>query len=132
MKICMPTMGNNGFNEQIGQHFGRCPTYTIIDTETDKVTVIQNTSEHMGGMGLPAEILQQKGINILICRGLGRRAIMLFDQFKIQVFIGAQGTVNDSYIMWKNDQLQAVNSIDDACQQHAFRDHNHKPGEICR
>ena len=125
-------MGNNGLNEQIGQHFGRCPTYTIIDSITDQVNVIPNTSEHMGGIGLPAEILAKKGINILICKGLGRRAIMLFDQYKIQIYIGAQGTVKEAYNMWKNDQLRAANSVEDGCQEHSFRSHDHKPGESCR
>ena len=132
MKICVPTIGEKGLDEQIGQHFGRVPTYTIIDTNTDQVTVISNTSEHMGGMGLPAEILAKEGINILICQGLGRRAIMLFDQYNIQVFIGAQGTVRNAYSLWKDNKLQAINSIDDACQEHSFRAHDHKPGEGCR
>ena len=72
------------------------------------------------------------GINILVCRGLGRRAIMLFDQFKIQVYIGAEGTVKQAFESWKNNKLQAVNSVDDACQQHAFRSPDHKPGEPCQ
>ena len=132
MKICIPTIGNKGLDEQIGQHFGRVPTYTIIDTDTDNVTVIPNDSEHMGGVGLPAEILAKKEIDILICSGLGRRAIMLFDQYRIQVFIGAHGTVKNAYNLWKNNQLQAVNSVDDACKEHAFRSHDHKPSEMCR
>jgi predicted Fe-Mo cluster-binding NifX family protein len=131
MKICIPTMGNNGLDEQIGNHFGRSPTYTIIDTDTDQVTIIQNTSEHMGGMGLPAEILSEKGIDVLICMGLGRRAIMLFAQYNIKVFTGAQGTVKNAYDMWKNNQLSLVSSTDDACKEHAFRAHDHEPGEGC-
>ncbi|MFO7677002.1 MAG: NifB/NifX family molybdenum-iron cluster-binding protein, partial [Thermoplasmatota archaeon] len=51
MKICVPTMGNKGLEENIGEHFGRVPTYTIVDVENNKVKVVQNTSEHMGGDG---------------------------------------------------------------------------------
>jgi len=132
LKIAIPTMGNKGLDEQVGQHFGRVPTYTIIDTETDKVEVFDNTSEHMGGVGLPAEILSKRGIHVLVCSGLGRRAIMLFDQFKIQVYIGAQGTARNAYEKWKNNELQPVNSVDDACQEHAYRSHDHEHDEGCQ
>ncbi|MHA1386469.1 MAG: NifB/NifX family molybdenum-iron cluster-binding protein, partial [Candidatus Helarchaeota archaeon] len=61
MKVCIPTMGDKGLDEEVGAHFGRVPTYTIIDTETNNVEVVKNNSEHMGGVGLPAEILASLG-----------------------------------------------------------------------
>ena len=48
MKVSIPTRDMNGLEGIVEQHFGKAPTYTIIDTETDQVTVIPNTSEHMG------------------------------------------------------------------------------------
>jgi len=53
MKVAVPTMGNEGLDEEVGQHFGRVPTYTIVDTETNDVKVINNTSQHAGGQGYP-------------------------------------------------------------------------------
>jgi len=132
LKVCIPTMGDKGLDEEVGAHFGRVPTYTIIDTETNNVEVVKNNSEHMGGVGLPAEILASLGIDVLVCSGLGRRAIMLLTEKKISVYKGAQGTVRETYDKWKNGQLPAVNSIEDACQQHEFRQHDHKPGESCQ
>lgn len=124
MKICVPTMGNRGMDEYVGEHFGRVPTYTIIDTETNEVKVIPNTSEHMGGIGLPAEILARHGIDTMICSGLGRRAIGLFEQYGIMVYVGAYGTVKDALEMWKNNRLQ-VATDENACRQHAYRRHEH-------
>lgn len=124
MKICIPTMGENGLDNQVGEHFGRVPTYTIVDLDTNEVKVIQNTSEHMGGQGYPPEIMAKEGVNAMVCRGLGRRAIMMFEELGIDVYIGASGTVKDVIDAFKQDRLQKAN-IDNACGQHAFRDEHH-------
>lgn len=125
MKICIPTMGNEGLDNIVGEHFGRVPTYTIIDTETNKSKVVTNTSEHMGGVGYPPELMAREGIQIMLCRGLGRRAIMMFDQLGIEVYIGASGTVKEALQMFKEGKLQKA-GIGDACGQHAFRDQHHQ------
>ncbi len=124
MKICIPTMGENGLDNQVGEHFGRVPTYTIVDLDTNEVKVIQNTSEHMGGQGYPPEIMAKEGVNAMVCRGLGRRAIMMFEELGIDVYIGASGTVKDVIDAFKQDRLQKAN-MDNACGQHAFRDEHH-------
>jgi predicted Fe-Mo cluster-binding NifX family protein len=123
MKICLPTIGEKGLDNQIGEHFGRVPTYTIVDINTNDVKVIENTSEHMGGQGHPPEIMAREGVNIMVCRGLGRRAIMMFEQLGIDVYIGASGTVRDAIELFKQGKLQKA-SMSDACGQHAFRDHH--------
>lgn len=123
MKICLPTIGENGLDNLIGEHFGRVPTYTIVDMSTNDVKVIENTSEHMGGQGHPPEIMAREGVNVMVCRGLGRRAIMMFEELGIDVYIGASGTVRDAIELFKQGKLQKA-SMSDACGQHAFRDHH--------
>jgi len=124
MKICIPTIGENGLDNAVGEHFGRVPTYTIVDLETDEVKVIPNTSEHMGGQGQPPEIMAREGVNVMVCRGLGRRAIMMFEELGIDVYIGASGTVRNAIDEFKQNRLQKA-GMDDACGQHAFRDQHH-------
>ena len=124
MKICVPTMGENGLNNLVGEHFGRVPTYTIVDLDTDNVKVIPNTSHHMGGQVDPPEIMAREGVNVMICQGLGRRAITMFEEFGIEVYIGASGTVKDAVDAFKQGRLQKA-SINDACGQHAFRDRHY-------
>ena len=68
MKICIPTIGENGLDNAVGEHFGRVPTYTIVDIDTNVVKVIPNTSEHMGGEGQPPEIMAREGVNVMVCR----------------------------------------------------------------
>ena len=125
MKICIPTMGEKGLDNVVGEHFGRVPTYTIVDLETNEVKVISNTSEHMGGEGYPPEIMSREGVNIMACRGLGRRAIMMFEELGIDVYIGASGTVKDTIEAFKQNKLQKAGA-GDACGKHAFRDQHHR------
>jgi len=124
MKICIPTIGDKGLNDYVGEHFGRVPTYTIIDLVTNEIKVIPNTSEHMGGKGQPPEIMAREGVKTMVCRGLGRRAIALFQELDIDVYIGASGTVKDAVEAFKQGTLQKA-SEEDACGQHAFRDQHH-------
>ena len=124
MKICVPTIGESGLDNIVGEHFGRVPTYTIVNLDTNEVKVVPNTSHHMGGQGNPPEIMAREGVNVMICRGLGRRAISMFEEMGIDVYIGASGTVRDAIEAFKQNKLQKA-SIGDACGQHAFRDQHH-------
>ena len=124
MKICIPTVGDKGLEDIVGEHFGRVPTYTIINLETNEVKVVPNTSHHMGGEGNPPEIMAREGVNAMVCRGLGRRAIALFEELGIEVYIGASGTVKDAVLAYKEGKLQKAD-MSDACGQHAFRDQHH-------
>ncbi|MGM0510899.1 MAG: NifB/NifX family molybdenum-iron cluster-binding protein [Thermoplasmatota archaeon] len=109
MKLGIPSMGEKGLEESISPHFGRGPTFTLYDSETDEVTVIENTSEHRGGTGQPPELLKENGVDIMLCANLGRRAVRLFDEYGIEVYCGAQGTVKDAIDAWKNDRLEKAN-----------------------
>ena len=123
MKVCIPTIDELGLDDSVGEHFGRVPTYTIVDLETDDVTVIPNTSHHMGGQGDPPEIMAKEGVNVMICQGLGRRAISLFESLGIEVYIGASGTVRETIALFQQGMLQKA-TLDNACGKHAFRDHH--------
>jgi len=79
----------------------------------------------LGGQGYPPEIMAKEGVDIMVCRGLGRRAISMFEQLGIEVYIGASGTVRDAVAAFKQETLQKA-SERDACSQHAFGDsHQH-------
>jgi len=121
-KVCVPTTGGGGLDALVDEHFGRAPTYTILDTATDTVEVAENTSEHMGGTGLPAELLTTLGIDVLLCSGLGGRAIQMLSEAGIEVYTGFTGTVGEAVVTWRTGGLKAADDSD-RCTQHAFHDH---------
>jgi predicted Fe-Mo cluster-binding NifX family protein len=124
MKVGIPSMGEKGLDEQVGQHFGRVTHYTIVDLETDDVNVIPNTSHHMGGTVEPPELLKKEGVCVMLCSGLGRRAINLFEQIGIDVYVGASGKVRDAVTAYKQGTLQQA-TMADGCQEHTFGGHHH-------
>ena len=119
MKVCVPTMGNKGMEDQVSEHFGRAPTFTVVETDTGKVEVLKNVSEHMGGSGVPPEHLAKAGVKIMLSSGMGPRAITMFEQFGIAVFFGARGTVKETVALWKGGKLAP------ATQEGACKDHRH-------
>ena len=120
-KVCVPTAGPGGLDDRVGEHFGRVPTYTIYDSETGSVEVVDNSSEHAGGTGLPADILAELGIDVLLCSGLGRRAIGILSENGIEVCSGVSGTAREAIESWKGGRLSTA-SEGDACQRHVFHD----------
>lgn len=120
-KVCVPTAAHGGLDDLVGEHFGRVPTYTIYDSETDTVEIIDNTSEHAGGSGLPGEILSGLGIDVLLCSGLGRRAIGILTGNGIEVCVGVTGTAGEAIEAWKKGNLSKA-SEGDACEKQAFHD----------
>jgi predicted Fe-Mo cluster-binding NifX family protein len=124
MKISIPTIDENGLDGIVEQHFGKAPTYTIIDSETEEVTIIPNDSEHTGGVGLPPEYLHKNGVDIMLCGGLGFKAVRMFESYGIKVFVGASGTVKDTLEAWKAGKLQNANA-ENSCSEHGHGDHHH-------
>ncbi|MGQ9588143.1 MAG: NifB/NifX family molybdenum-iron cluster-binding protein [Thermoplasmata archaeon] len=117
MKVCVPTSGRGGIDDRVSEHFGRSPTFTVVDTKSEKVDVVDNTSEHMGGMGKPPEQIAQAGAQVLVCSGLGPRAISMFESYGIEVYVGAQGSVRQAIEMWRSGRLQRATD-ENACREH--------------
>lgn len=123
MRVCIPTEASGGLDDRVGEHFGRVPTYTIMDTESGEVEVLPNESEHMGGSGLPPELLAQAGVDVLLCAGLGHRAMALFEEQGVMVYIGAHGTAREALERWKGGELRPATD-EEICREHKFGEHH--------
>ncbi|MBS3816600.1 MAG: NifB/NifX family molybdenum-iron cluster-binding protein [Candidatus Thermoplasmatota archaeon] len=116
MKVAVPAMGESGYDENISDHFGRCKTFAIYDTEEEDLSFIPNNSKHMGGKGNPPELLAEENIDLMLCANLGRKAVSLFEELGIDVYCGAGGTIEDALDSWDDDQLREA-SVSDACEE---------------
>ena len=121
MKVCIPTMGNKGLDENVSEHFGQAPTFTISNTDTNEVKVVPNTSEHRGGTGYPPQIMADEGVEVMLCSGIGSRAISMFEQFGIEVYVGAHGTAKESIQAWQEGRLQVATDAN-ACKNHRHKE----------
>ncbi len=117
MKIIIPTNDKRGLDSIAAEHFGRCNTYTLLDEKGNVIDMIDNTSRHMGGAGLPPELMKEHGADILLCRGLGPRALDLCRQLGIEVYVCQAGTVKEMFDLWKNDEINTA-KLGDTCKEH--------------
>ena len=71
-------------------HFGHCEQFAIIDVENNNISgeTLVTPPPHEPGL-LPAW-LAEKAVTDVIAGGMGQRAINLFNQQNINVFVGAQ------------------------------------------
>ena len=117
VKIVIPTNDKKGIADTVAEHFSRCLTYTFLDEKGEVVEIIDNTSEHMGGAGLPPEFMKKHGANILLCQGLGPRALNLCQELGIEVYVCQVKTVKEIFKMWKNNEIKKAGR-EDVCAEH--------------
>ena len=117
MKIIIPTDNKKGIQDTVAEHFGRCQTYTLLDGKGNLLKIIDNTSEHMGGVGLPPELMKKRGADILLCKELGPRALNLCQQLGIEVYVSQVKTVGEIFEMWQNKKIKKAGQ-EDICGEH--------------
>ena len=117
MKVSIPVMNRSGISSTVGAHFVKVLVYAILETETGELSFIDNTSEHMGGVGLPPELLSKAGVSVMLCGGLGPKAVDMFTSLGIQVYVGAKGTVKETLDAYKEGKLVRADH-QNACQEH--------------
>ncbi len=117
MKLCIPTLGTGGLEDLVSEHFGRAPTFTVVDMANSEVKVVENTGEHFGGVGNTPELVAGAGAEIMLCSGLGPRAISMFEQLGIEVYVGASGTVQDAINAFQAGELLEASDAN-ACKEH--------------
>lgn len=117
MIIVIPTNDNKGLDSKVAEHFGRCETYTFLDDKGEVIKIIDNASEHMGGSGLPPEIMKKQGANILLCNGLGPRALNLCKELGIEVYVYQAETVNQIFKLWQANKIEKAN-LENICKKH--------------
>ena len=117
MKIVIPTDGRRGLEDRVAEHFGRCNTYTFLDGNGKVVEIIGNTSVHMGGEGQPPELMKKHGAEVLLCRGLGPRALDMCGQLGIEVYVCEAETVKEIFRKWKAGRIERAGP-EDVCEEH--------------
>lgn len=102
MKIAIATE-----NGDVAAHFGRCPGYTIAETENQQIIRVEEISNPGHQPGFLPKFLAQKGVNIIIAGGMGPMAQNLFAENSIQTITGVQGNVKNILELFLSGQLQS-------------------------
>jgi predicted Fe-Mo cluster-binding NifX family protein len=105
--IAIPTQGNRGMDDQVHEHFGKAPTFTLLNMETGGLTIFDNTSDHMGGTVSPPELMSSIGADTLVVGHLGAKAADRCAELGITVLCGASGSVRDVMDQIRNGKLSS-------------------------
>lgn len=89
MRLVIPVLNDADLDSQVSDHFGRAPYFAVVEID-DKGEVLshkitQNVSEHMGGLGKPADHLLKMEPDAIVAVRMGPKAIGLFQDAKVAV-----------------------------------------------
>jgi len=90
MRVALSTDG-----DYVSAHFGRCPSFTILDIEDGKIVKKEIVANPGHQPGLIPEFLRQRGVDCIVCGGMGMRAMELFQEFGIQTILGVSGKIEE-------------------------------------
>jgi predicted Fe-Mo cluster-binding NifX family protein len=107
MRIALST--DQGY---VSAHFGRCPSYTIVDIKEGQILNREEIPNPGHQPGFLPQFLSQRGVNCIIAGGMGPRAQALFSQKNIETIIGVQGPIDEVINKFINQELE---SGDDLC-----------------
>ncbi|MCF0228584.1 MAG: FKBP-type peptidyl-prolyl cis-trans isomerase [Parasporobacterium sp.] len=92
-------------NGQVYQHFGHTESFKIYDVEDGKVTCSEVVSADGQGHGAVAGFLAAKGIEAVICGGLGAGAQAALADAGIEVCSGVSGDADEAVQAYINGEL---------------------------
>lgn len=101
MKIAVTTDG-----EQIFQHFGKCPVFTVFTAEDNAVLKKETVSAEGSGHSALAGFLRELGVDTVICGGIGDGAKRMLASSGIRLFSGVQGGIDEAVRACLNGSLQ--------------------------
>ena len=118
MKICIPTETDQGLDAAVMAHFGSAPFFTIYDTDTKRVEHIGNRNQHhIHGGCQPLLALSGSTVDVIICGGMGARAVQKLGASGINVFKVNGATVKSALVNFFEGQLNPITPLN-ACRDH--------------
>ena len=118
MKLCIPTTGADGLAAIVSEHFGSAPCFTIYDTDSESVKIIENMNlHHSHGACQPLSALSGQDIDAVVCGGMGARALINLNQGGIRAYLGNKGTVQEIVNAYARGGLPELTPAN-ACSQH--------------
>ena len=113
-----PMNGMVGQEARVYPHFGSAPCFLIFDTETGESRMIDNgNSHHEHGTCQPAAALSDYAVDVVVCSGMGVRALTRMNAAGIRVY-RAPGETPVEVVSSFEKGLAIELTTDDACTDH--------------
>jgi predicted Fe-Mo cluster-binding NifX family protein len=118
MRICIPVRSDEGLDSHLFPHFGSAPSFAIVETATEACEVVVNENQaHRHGHCVPATMLLARGIDTIICRGLGQRAYLNLTDAGVTVYVSRAHTVREALKGLESGALTGP-IVDGLCEGH--------------
>lgn len=114
-------------NGEVFQHFGHTEYFKVYEVENGQIVKAEVVDTNGSGHGALAGVLQQLGVNTLICGGIGGGARNALDAAGIAIYGGVSGSADEAVAAFLEDRLNF--DPDAKCDHH---DHHHEEGHTCK
>lgn len=106
MKLCFPVKEISNLDSEVYGHFGSAPAFILIDSDTEEVTVINNSDQHHAhGMCNPIGALEGRKVDVVVVGGIGRGALMKLHGAGITVYKALGRTVRENIVLFSSRKL---------------------------
>jgi predicted Fe-Mo cluster-binding NifX family protein len=111
MRVAISADDSNGLDSVVSPHFGRCPYFVLVDLEGQEVKAVQAISNPYYGNHQPGQVpgfIHSQGADVMLTGGMGRRAIVFFQEYGIEAATGASGTVRHALEQYLGGALRGA------------------------
>jgi len=101
------TANGAGLDAPASPVFGRCPSYTFVDTDTFEAETVDNPAMNAaGGAGIQAaQFVVEQGARAVVTGNMGPNAYNVFRSAGVPVFLGREGTVRECVDAFRSGEL---------------------------
>ncbi|UCF93904.1 MAG: NifB/NifX family molybdenum-iron cluster-binding protein [Desulfobacterales bacterium] len=118
MRICIPTETDEGFEAGVHAHFGSAPIFTVFETHTRTLEFVRNPNHrHLHGTCQPLSALSGTPVDVVVCSGMGARALQKLNGSGIKA-LRARGTTVEEVLRNHAAGVPEEITLQNACMQH--------------
>ena len=108
-------------NGEIFQHFGHTETFKVYEVEDGRILGSEIIGSNGSGHGALAKLLNEQGIDVLICGGIGGGAQAALEERGIELCAGAEGDADEAVAAYLRGELHNTGAN---CEHHHGEDHS--------
>lgn len=116
-------------NGQVFQHFGHTAQFKLYEAADGKITSTEVVDTNGSGHGALASFLAERGVDTLICGGIGGGAQAALAEANIRVMGGVQGDADQAAEAFLAGSLQYDPNV--KCSHHEHHGEHHGEGHDC-
>ena len=119
MGICVPVQDDRGLQAPSQRPLRQRAILPDHDTDTGRSNLLPNgEEEHAHGQCHPLQSIASQKVDVVLCGGIGRRAIDLLQQAGLRVCLAPVGSADAALRAYAAGSLTQLDPAD-ACQHHS-------------